>query len=145
MKKRFAQGRFDLKNPDKYIGNRTPLYRSSWEWAVMQFCDNNPAIQKWASESIKIPYRDPLTGKQTIYVPDFFIAYVDKNGKQHAELWEVKPANQTLKEKVGRSRTNQAQFIRNMAKWEAARIWCERQQIRFRVVSESDIFHQGKR
>jgi len=111
----------------------------------MQFCDNNPAIQKWASESIKIPYRDPLTGKQTIYVPDFFISYVDKTGKQHAELWEVKPANQALKEKVGRSRTNQAQFIRNMAKWEAAKIWCERQQIKFRVISESDIFHQGKR
>jgi hypothetical protein len=145
MKKHFAQGRFELKNPDKYIGNRTPLYRSSWEWAVMQFCDNNPAIQNWASESIKIPYRDPLTGKQTIYVPDFFISYVDKNGRKHAELWEVKPANQALKERVGRSKTNQAQFIRNMAKWEAAKIWCDRQGIRFRVVSESDIFHQGKR
>lgn len=143
--KKYVQGKFVPKNPEKYIGNKTPTYRSSWEWAFMQFCDNNPSIQRWASEAIKIPYRDPLTGKQTIYVPDFFINYVDKNGKQHAELIEVKPINQTLKEKVGRNKVNQAHYIRNMAKWEAARSWCKQQGIFFRIVSENDIFHNGKR
>ncbi len=142
---KFAQGKFTLKNPDKYIGNRTPTYRSSWEWAVMNMCDNNPAIAKWASEAVKIPYRCPLTGKQTIYVPDFFVNYVDKNGKQHAEVWEVKPAAQAIKERVGRNPTNQAAYIKNMAKWEAARAWCSRQGILFRVISENDIFHKGKR
>ena len=68
---KFAQGKFTLKNPDKYIEKRTPTYRSSWEWAIMNMCDNNPAIANWASEAVKIPYRCPLTGKQTIYVPDF--------------------------------------------------------------------------
>jgi len=37
---KFAQGKYVLKNPDKYIGNKTPTYRSSWEWAVMNMCDN---------------------------------------------------------------------------------------------------------
>ena len=142
---KFAQGKFQLKNPEKYIGNRTPTYRSSWEWAVMQMFDNNPAIQRWASEAIKVPYRDPLTGKQTIYVPDFFVNYVDKNGKQHAEIWEVKPASQAIKEKVGRNKMNQAHYIKNMAKWEAARAYCKQQGLLFRVVSENDIFHNGKR
>ena len=142
---KFAQGKFALKNPDKYIGKRTPTYRSSWEWAVMNMCDNNPAIAKWASEAVKIPYRCPLTGKQTIYVPDFFVNYVDKNGKQHAEVWEVKPASQAIKERVGRSAMNQAAYIKNMAKWEAARAWCSQQGILFRVISENDIFHNGKR
>jgi hypothetical protein len=142
--KKFAQGKFTPKNPEKYIGTRTPTYRSSWEWAFMQFCDNNPSIQRWASEAIKIPYRDPLTGKQTIYVPDFFINYVDKNGKMHAEVIEVKPASQALREKVGRNKMNQAHYIKNMAKWEAARAWCSQQGIFFRVVSENDIF-QGKK
>lgn len=142
---KFAQGKFTLKNPDKYIGKRTPTYRSSWEWAIMNMCDNNPAIANWASEAVKIPYRCPLTGKQTIYVPDFFVNYVDKNGRQHAEVWEVKPASQALKERVGRNPMNQAAFIKNMAKWEAARAWCSRQGIMFRVISENDIFHQGKR
>ena len=142
---KFAQGKFTLKNPDKYIGKRTPTYRSSWEWAIMNMCDNNPAIAKWASEAVKIPYRCPLTGKQTIYVPDFFVNYVDKTGRQHAEVWEVKPASQSLKERVGRNPMNQAAFVKNMAKWEAARAWCNRQGIMFRVISENDIFHQGKR
>ncbi len=142
---KFAQGKFQLKNPEKYIGNRAPTYRSSWEWAVMQMFDNNPAIQQWASEAIKVPYRDPLTGKHTIYVPDFFVNYVDKNGKQHAEIWEVKPASQAVREKVGRNKLNQAHYIKNMAKWEAARAYCKQQGLFFRVVSENDIFHNGKR
>jgi len=75
---RFAQGKYAIANPEKYIGKKTPTYRSSWEWHFMKFCDNTPAIQKWASEAISIPYRCPITGKQTIYVPDFFIQYVDK-------------------------------------------------------------------
>lgn len=143
--KKFAQGKFQLKNPEKYIGLKTPTYRSSWEWAIMNMFDNNAAIQKWASESIKIPYRDPLTGKHTIYVPDFFVNYVDKNGIQHAELWEIKPANQSVKEKVGRNKVNQAHYVKNMAKWEAANAWCKQQGVKFRVISENDIFHNGKR
>ena len=110
------------------------------------FCDNNPAIQQWSSESVKIPYRDPLTGKQTVYVPDFLIIYIDKNTKKHAELIEIKPANQMLKEKVGKNPYNQAQYVKNMAKWAAAGQWCKQQGIKFRIINEHDIFHNpGKR
>lgn len=143
--KKFAQGKFNLKNPEKYIGLGTPTYRSSWEWAVMNMCDNNPSILRWASESVKIPYRDPLTGKYTVYVPDFFVNYNDKNGKMHAELWEVKPASHAIKENVGKNKYNQAHYIRNMAKWEAARAWCKQQNILFRVISENELFYKGKR
>jgi len=141
----FAQGKFKLKNPAKYMGNKTPTYRSGWEFAFMRFCDEHPAITNWASEAVKIPYRNPLTGKYTIYVPDFFIAYADKNGQKRVEVIEVKPENQTLKEKLGRSRHNQASWIVNQAKWEAARAWCKQQGIVFRVVSEHDIFHTGRK
>jgi hypothetical protein len=142
---RFAQGKFTLNNPEKYVGTRTPTYRSSWEFAFMKFCDEHPAIAQWASEAVQIPYRNPLTGKQTIYVPDFFIVYADKNGKQRVELIEVKPANQTIKEKLGRSRVNQAHWVVNQAKWEAANKWCKQKGIKFRIVNEGDIFHQGTR
>ena len=50
---KFAQGRYNLKHPDKYIGRKTPLYRSSWEFAFMKFCDENPNVAKWASEAFK--------------------------------------------------------------------------------------------
>jgi hypothetical protein len=142
---RFAQGKYQLMNPEKYVGNKKPTYRSSWEYTFMRFCDTNPAVQKWASEAISIPYKCPITGKSTIYVPDFFIQYIDKDGSMHVELIEVKPRNQTLKEKVGKNRNNQIEYVRNIAKWRAAQAWCKAQGIKFRIVNEQDIFHNGKK
>lgn len=142
---RFAQGKFTPRNPEKYIGTKSPTYRSSWEFSFMKFCDEHPSVEKWASESIKIPYKNPLTGKFTVYVPDFFIAYADRAGKKRVEIIEVKPVNQTLREQVGRSRVNQASYIVNQAKWQAAYAWCKQKGIIFRVITENDIFHNGKR
>lgn len=142
---KFAQGKFEMKNPSKYVGIKQPLARSSWEFVFMRMLDEHQGVESWASESIQIPYRDPLTGKYTIYVPDFFIQYVDKNGRKHAEVVEVKPASQTLRENVGKSLYNQEQYIKNLAKWEAATAWCRQKGIRFRVVNEGDIFHQGSK
>jgi hypothetical protein len=140
---KFAQGRFEMKYPEKYVGKKIPLARSSWEFVFMRMLDEHQGVEKWASESIQIPYRDPFTGKYTIYVPDFFIVYNDKSGGKHAEVVEVKPESQTVLEKVGKSRYNQEQYVKNMAKWEAARVWCKQQGLKFRVVNEGDIFHQG--
>ena len=142
---RFAQGKFPLKNPEKYVGGRTPTYRSSWEFHFMKFCDEHPSISQWASEAIRIPYRNPFSGKHTIYVPDFFIVYTDANSKQRVEIIEVKPANQTIKEKTGRSKHNQAHWVLNQAKWEAARAYCKQKGILFRIITEGEMFHQGKR
>ena len=141
---RFAQGKYIIKNPEKYVGNKQPTYRSSWEFTFMRACDTHPSIQKWASEAISIPYRCPLTGRQTIYVPDFFIQYIDKNSKMHVELIEVKPLNQTVYEKVGKNKNNQMQYAKNVAKWRAAQAWCKSQGIKFRVVNENDIFSNGR-
>ena len=110
----------------------------------MRFCDNHPSVIQWASESVKIPYRNPLTGKQTIYVPDFLIVYQNKTGKKRAELIEIKPSGQTrLTEKT--SQRDRLAIAINHAKWEAASKWCQRQGLNFRIVTESDIFHQGKK
>lgn len=145
MSLKFSKGVYKVLNPEKYVGNKMPIYRSSWEFTFMSFCDNNPSIQQWSSEPIKIPYKDPLTGKQTVYVPDFLIVYLDKNMKKHAELIEIKPAKQTLKEKVGKNPYDQAQYVKNMAKWAAASNWCKQQGISFRIINESDIFHNPKK
>ena len=144
MSLKFAKDVYKVRNPEKYVGNKPPVYRSSWELTFMQFCDNNPSVQQWASEPVRIPYRDPLTGKGTVYVPDFLIVYLDKNMKNHTEMVEIKPANQMIKEKVGKNPYNQAQYVKNMAKWEAAGLWCRNQNIRFRVINERDIFHNGR-
>jgi hypothetical protein len=143
MSLKFAKGKFTMTHPEKYVGLTSPTYRSSWELSFMRFCDTNVSIQKWASEAIKIPYRDPLTGKQTVYVPDFFIQYVDKKGNMIVELIEVKPASQMILERVGKNKYNQAQYIKNQAKWASANAWCKQQGIKFRVLNENDLFHQG--
>lgn len=145
MSLKFSQGIFTPKNPEKYIGTGTPRYRSGWEMTVMLFCDNNPSVQHWASESIKIPYRDPLTGKHTVYVPDFFVVYVDRHEKKHSELWEIKPAKHTILEKVGKNPYDQAQYVKNQAKWAAARAWCQQNRIQFRIINEGDIYHTGSK
>lgn len=140
----YARGKYTVKNPEKYTGKKTPTYRSSWEWAFMSFCDNHPAVVHWASESINIPYFNPFTKKNTIYVPDFFVVYQDKNGKQHAELIEIKPSGEVL-ETVGKGQRNQAMAVLNKFKWDAAQAWCKQQGIRFRIVTEADMFHNPKK
>ena len=80
MAHNFAKGKFTMKNPQKYIGLKVPYYRSSWELNFCMFCDTSPSIQKWASEAVNIPYKDPLSGRNTIYVPDFFIQYLELLG-----------------------------------------------------------------
>lgn len=141
---KWANGLYEVLNPDKYAGNKKPRYRSSWEHSFMRFCDNHPSVISWASESIQIPYRNPLTGRQSIYVPDFFIMYMDKKGKKHAELIEVKPSSQTrLTERT--SQRDKLAIAINHAKWEAAAKWCRLKGVHFRIVNEGDLFHQGKR
>jgi len=142
---KFAHGKFVMKNPAKYVGLKTPTYRSGWEHSFMRLCDEHPNVYQWASESIKIPYRHPITGKYTIYVPDFFIVYVDKNGRKHAELVEVKPMNQTNMRDAGKSIAKKTQVVINHAKWEAASAYARQNRITFRVLSEEQLFHQGKR
>jgi hypothetical protein len=145
MSLKFNSDFYTLSNPKRYIGTNTPRYRSGWELTVMRFLDNHPSVQQWANESVKIPYRDPLTGKHTVYVPDFLVQYIDKDHNTHLELWEIKPAKHTLLEKVGKNPYDQAQFIKNQAKWAAANHWAGKNNIRFRIINEGDIFHTGKK
>lgn len=142
---KYAQGIFVPTNPKKYIGNNKPKYRSGWEFTFMQFCDKNDHVLQWASESIAIPYRNPLTGKNANYIPDFFILYQNKYGKQIAEMVEIKPKKQSLIESKVANARDRATVAVNHAKWAAAMAWCKNAGITFRVVTEDDLFYNGKR
>lgn len=141
---KFAQGVYRCINRQKYAGNREPRYRSGWEHAFMRFCDTNDNIVQWASECISIPYRHPLTGRQTIYVPDFFIQYRTKDNQTRAEVIEIKPKKQSVLESKASAR-DRAVIAVNYAKWDAATKWCRRQGLMFRVITEDDIFRNGKK
>lgn len=141
---KYASGKYLVKNLDKYMGKRAPTYRSSWEYTFCTFCDNNPAVVQWASEAITIPYRNPVSGKNTIYVPDFLVVYEDKNQKKHTELIEIKPSTEVTMESA-KSYRDKLMVAINMAKWAAADAWARANNIRFRVVTEYDIFKNVKR
>ena len=141
---KFAQGKYQIKNPEKYMGKKLPSYRSSWEFTFMSFCDNNPAVLNWVSEGVKIPYFNPVSGKNTIYVPDFLVVYVDANQRKHTELVEIKPSKETTMESA-RSYRDKLSVAINMAKWAAADSWARANNMRFRVVTEYDIFKNTKR
>jgi len=141
---KFAQGIYRVTNPQKYVGKREPRYRSGWEHAFMRFCDTNDNILQWASESIAIPYRHPLTGRMTNYVPDFLITYRTKNNKMCAEVIEIKPKKQSIIESKASAR-DRAVVAVNYAKWDAATKWCRRQGLQFRVITEDDIFRNGSK
>ena len=68
----------------------------------------------------------------------------DKKGKLLNEIIEIKPQNQQLMEKVGRNSARATAFVQNQAKWAAATAWCKNAGLTFRVLNETDIFHQGK-
>jgi len=141
MANNYSQGYYTVLNPEKYVGSGTPKYRSGWELTFMRFCDNHPSVVSWASENVRIPYKNPFTGKDTFYVPDFFVVYQNASGRK-AELVEIKPKGQTVME-LARSQQEKAAVALNMVKWSAARIWCKRMGATFRVLTEEDLFNNA--
>ena len=117
----WAQGSYDVINRAKYVGKGTPRYRSGWELSFMRFCDTNDHILQWASESIAIPYKHPLTGKMTQYIPDFLITYRSKMSSRDRAVVAI-----------------------NYAKWHSATLWAKRNGMTFRVITEDDMFANGR-
>ena len=138
-------GRFIPKNPQKYVGKSAPTYRSGWEFTFMQFCDNNKNIIRWASEPFMVPYIHPLTGKRANYIPDFFVVYTNKTGSTIAEVVEIKPKKQSLIESKTASAKDKMIVAINHAKWAAAMAYCKAQGYTFRVITEDDLFYNGRK
>jgi hypothetical protein len=141
---KFAQGVYTVKNAGKYVGRGEPRYRSSWENVFMNFCDTNENVMQWASEPVRISYRHPLTGRMTTYVPDFIVTYRGPNNTTRAELIEIKPKSQSIIEDR-QSQRDRAIVAVNYCKWAAAQAWCKQNGLTFRVITESDIFRNGRK
>ena len=110
----------------------------------MNFCDCNENIMQWSSEPVRIPYRHPLTGKMTTYVPDFIVTYRGPNNTMRAELIEIKPKKQSMIEDK-QSQRDRAVVAVNYAKWDAATKWAKNNGLVFRIITEDDIFKNGRK
>jgi hypothetical protein len=151
------KGIFTPRNPKKYLGNNINniIARSSWEWSVMMRFDQGPDVLHWMNESLPtnhvhngisgIPYQNPLRpGSWTIYVPDFWVQYIDRHGKQHVEVIEVKPLDEVpvaLSGFTGKvSSVKQAKQIVNAAKFAAGMKYCVERGWQFKFVTENQLF-----
>jgi hypothetical protein len=140
--KTFRKGLFNPRNPQKYQGDiKNIVYRSSWEKMFFEFCDNNVNVLKWGSEILKIPYIKPTDGEIHHYYPDVFIQYRDKDGNIQNEVIEIKPEKQvdiTKNKKL--SLYEQVTYAINVSKWKYATAFCKKHNIRFRVLTEKQLF-----
>lgn len=136
-------GLFKPSHPEKYAGKGKIIYRSTWELAFMRMADSHPSVISWASEPMRIPYKNPLTNKMSMYVPDFIIMYENKNGDQRTEIIEIKPKKETLLEKA-KTKQDKLRIAVNTVKWMAARVYCEKHGMVFRVLNEDHIFRNPK-
>lgn len=127
-------------NKQKYTGDYPIISRSSWEQEFMKYCDLHPDVMEWASEPVKIPYSDPLTGKQKLYIPDFLVTFLTKGGERRTKLIEIKPLHETT-ESHARNSHDVAIRTRNEAKWGAATQWAMRRGIEFLVWTEANLFN----
>jgi len=139
-------GQYKPINPRKYKGDPTKIiYRSMWERKFMVFCDNNDSIIEWGSEEVIIPYRCPTDGRVHRYYPDFYIKVKDVNGFLKKYLIEVKPKKQTIppddkpKKKTAAWKREVLTFMKNHAKWEAAKDFCEDRQMNFLILTEEHL------
>lgn len=95
-------------------------YRSGYEKTVFECLEVLPEVEAYIVEPFKIPYI--WDGSVHEYTPDLIITYRDG----HKELWEIKPASQTLLEQ-------------NQCKWKAASQACLTRGWKFVVYTEKGI------
>ena len=135
------KGLYKPTHPKKYVGDhRKIVYRSLLERRFMRYCDLNQDILFWASEELPIRYFNPIDKRYHRYFPDFVV----KTSKQKKYMIEVKPSRQIGKPKPGKKKTKSYmresfEYIKNQAKWQAAKSYCEDNGLEFKIISEKDL------
>lgn len=138
----FLQGKYQLDFPNKYNGDMNDVvFRSSWELIAFKFCDNNPDIIAWSSESVIIPYRG-VDGLMHRYFMDLWIACLQPDGTPKKFLVEIKPKYKLNPPKKTPRKKDQTflrelnEYLTNQKKWEAAREWCRVNNMTFLIWTE---------
>ena len=106
----------------------------------MKYCDLNPDVIYWASEELPVRYYNPLDKKYHRYFPDFII----KTSNQDKFMIEIKPSRQVGKPKPGKKKTRtfmreSYEYIKNQAKWQAAKSYCTDNGMKFKIITEKEL------
>jgi len=142
-----------MVNPEKYKGILPCTLRSGWEIKFATWLDKNSSVLHWNSETIVISYDffDPIKQRMRKhrYFTDFWMEVLDKKGNTKEYVIEIKPFKDTKPPEIPKRKTknyhkNVMTYLKNQAKWEAARRFCEHQRklgkdISFVILTEKDI------
>lgn len=145
----YKQGYYKVVNENKYIGELNKvIYRSSLELKFMVFCDRTSNVIKWSSEPFSIPYYNILDEKVHQYYLDFWVVLREDN-IDNKYLIEIKPKSQTItpvfesKYKTPKQLSNyiynKKNFIINSCKWKSAIDFCNKNNMKFKILTEKDL------
>ena len=147
--KQFTEGEYEVVNKNKYIGKRKPYYRSSWERRWMYQADMNKNVLKWCSECIAIPYFHSVDKKVHNYFPDFYFEVYNPTTRTVKKyVAEVKPKKELSPPKEPKRKTSKSAkrylmekitYIKNQEKWKAARQYCKKRNLEFKILTEDDM------
>jgi hypothetical protein len=148
----FYQGIYPVKHKEKYLSNKPPVYRSSWEYKFSRFLDLNVNVVQWASEYDKtvVKYKWP-DGSEHRYIPDYYVEMRLKDGRIRKFLIEVKPSSESPRhcpppkepkrktsKSLARFRKARETYAKNALKWAAAEAFCQRYGMTFLVITEKE-------
>lgn len=139
------KGKFRINNPAKYKGDiNNVVYRSLWELKFMKWCDTNPNVSEWGSETVIVPYISPLDKRVHRYFVDFYIKVKSRDGKVQKYLIEIKPERFTKPPAIPQKKTKRFvdevfQYGVNEAKWKAAFEFCNDRNMKFMILTEKDL------
>lgn len=147
--KRFRQGYFYPKHLEKFAGKENyAIYRSGLELNYFRILDENPAVVKWGSEEVVVPYY--YNQRWHNYYIDLFVIMKAADGREIKFFIELKPYTQTV-EPVYNPRRKKESYVydclewqKNQAKWDAAKKYAEKHGFQFHVLSEKDLAEHGK-
>jgi hypothetical protein len=109
------QGYAIISNPEKYIGDPAQIiYRSTWEYSFIKYCDSASSVLRWSSEPIAVKYFDkvsklvecqkygldpnnPTNWIQKNYYIDFWCVVDKGDGTVKKMFIEIKPSNKLIK------------------------------------------------
>lgn len=143
--KKYRQGIYKPTAKGGYCGAKNPRYLSSWELKFFRWCDNNPNVVKWGSETIKIPYVSPVDSKIHNYLVDNLIHLKTHNGVEKY-IVEIKPKKQTIPPKPHGNKKRSTMLYEhftyqiNIAKWKAAQEWAKKHRFKFLILTEDHLF-----
>ena len=145
------KGKFTPKNPNKYVGKNLEKirYLSYWEFLVMKQFDEDERVLEWSSESIILPYFNPIQKKTCRYFVDLYAKIRNASTGVIAHyMFEVKPKKQTMmppepKPGARKSRTyakNRNIFLVNEQKFKTAHKFASENGMTFSILTEDQIF-----